>query len=210
MDDDAPAPSRDAAPSTSGSVPRGDITVLLHAWSDGKPDALERLTPLVYDQLQRIARGYFMRESQSHTLQPTAVVNELFLDLMNRRRVQWQDRAQFFGFAARQMRRILVDHARRRTAVKRGGDAIPISLDALADDGILLQADMSDNELLRLDIALEDLARFNPEGGRIVEMRFFAGLTHDEIAAVLNVSTSTVRYKWRAAKSWLHRALQPS
>lgn len=182
-----------------------DITALLQSWEDGAPGALERLTPLVYDELHRIASRQFAREARNHTLQPTAVVHELFLDLMDRRQVRWQDRSHFFGFAARQMRRILVDHARRRKAGKRGGGAPIVSLEELP-----FVVDMTEDSLLRLDEALADLARFNPEGSRVVEMRFFGGLTHEEVARVLGVSVTTARNKWRAAKTWLHRELGAS
>lgn len=182
-----------------------DITALLHAWEDGAPGALDELTPLVYDELRRIAGRQLAREARGHTLQPTAVVHELFLDLMDRRRVHWQDRAQFFGFAARQMRRILVDHARRQKAGKRGGGARVVSLEDLP-----FVVELSDEALLRVDEALADLAKFNPEGARVVEMRFFGGLSHEEIAGVLGVSVTTARNKWRAAKTWLHRELGAS
>lgn len=179
-----------------------DITALLHSWEVGVPDALEQLTPLVYDELHRIASLQFSREARNHTLQPTAVVHELFLDLMGRRRVRWEDRSHFFGFAARQMRRILVDHARRRKARKRGGGVPVVSLDELP-----VVADLSEDDLLDLDDVLAELARFNPEGCRVVEMRFFGGLTHEEVARVLGVSVTTARNKWRSAKSWLQREL---
>lgn len=182
-----------------------NITALLQAWGNGDPGALEKLTPLVYDELHRIASVQFARETEDHTLQPTAVVNELFLDLMDRRRVQWDDRSQFFGFAARQMRRILVDHARRQKASKRGSGVRVLSLDEVP-----FLVEIHDDSLLRLDQALADLARFNPDGCRVVEMRFFTGLRYEEIAQVLGVSASTVRNKWKAAKTWLYRELRGS
>ena len=181
-----------------------DITGLLQAWGQGHPEALDRLTPLVYNELHRIASIQFARESEGHTLQPTAVVHELFMDLLGRRRVQWQDRSQFFGFAARQMRRILVDHARRNRAAKRGGPGRDLPLEDLS-----LGLSLTDEALLRLDAALSDLARFNPDGCRVVELSFFVGLTHEEIAQLMGTSTSTVRNKWRAARAWLHRELEP-
>ncbi len=181
-----------------------DITALLLAWSDGDPEALEKLTPLVYDELHSIARVQFAREGEDHTLQPTAVVHELFLHLVDRRRVQWEDRFHFFGFAAQQMRRILVSHARRHKASKRGGGARTVSV-----EDVPFLVDMTDEQLIRVDAALTDLARFNPEGSRVVEMRFFAGMTHAEIGKILGVSASTVRNKWQVARSWLYRELKP-
>lgn len=186
-----------------------DVTELLYAWSSGDPEALEKLTPLVYDELRRIACHQFAREPEDHTLQPTAVVHELFLDLMRRRRVQWEGRTHFFGFAAKQIRRILVDHARRQKAGKRGGGEQILSL----EDNPLLAAmavKTTHDDLVRLDDALTELARFNPEGSRVVEMRFFAGLNYQEIGSVLGVSAATVRYRWQAARSWLHRQLGPA
>lgn len=182
-----------------------DITALLHAWSRGEPKALDRLTPLIYDELRRIAEIQFAREAADHTLQPTAVVNELFLSLMDRRRVQWQDRSHFYGFAAQQMRRILVSHARKQKAGKRGDGAPVFSLDE-----VLSPAAMTPEEVIRVDEALADLERFNPEGCRIVEMRFFGGLSRQEIADILGISPSTVRDKWTAARAWLHRELRDS
>ncbi len=180
-----------------------DITALLHAWSDGDSQALDQLTPLVYDELHRIAAIQFSREAADHTLQPTAIVHELFLSLIDRRRVHWQDRSHFYGFAAQQMRRILVSHARKQKADKRGGGAAVFSLEE-----VLSPVAMTPEEVLRVDEALATLERFNPEGCRIVEMRFFGGLSRQEIADVLGVSPSTVRDKWTAARAWLHRELR--
>ena len=182
-----------------------EITELLHAWSNGDPRALPKLTPRVYDELHRIASTQFVHEAAGHTLQPTAVVNELFLDLVHRRRVRWEDRAHFFGFAANQIRRILVSYARRRKAGKRGGGARDLPLDDLP-----FTSNLMPDEILRLDAALADLKRFNPEGGRIVEMWFFGGLTRAEIALALGVSPSTVRDRWQAARAWLRRELRNS
>ena len=182
-----------------------DITKLLHDWSIGDPQALEKLAPLVYDELHQIAEIQFGREADGHTLQPTAVVSELFLSLMDRRRVQWQDRSHFYGFAANQMRRILVSHARKSKAGKRGGGAQVLSL-----ENVFSPVDMTPEEIVRVDEALADLAKFNPEGSRIIEMRFFGGLSRQEMAEVLGVSPSTVRDKWTAARAWLHRELKKS
>ena len=186
----------------AGTVSR-DITELLQAWGAGDRQALDDLFPLVYDELHRIARAQFAREPAGHTLQPTAVVSELYVELVACRRLRWVDRSHFFGFAAQQMRRILVAWARRRKAAKRGGSARDLSLDELP-----FLADLPDEELLRLDDALTELERFNPEGCRLVIWRFFGGLNHEEIARLLGVSRTTARNKWRAAKLWLRRELE--
>ena len=179
-----------------------DVTQLLQEWHAGDRQALDELMPRVFDELRLIARGYFAREAAGHTLQPTALVNEVFLRLVDADRVDWQCRAQFFGIAARLMRCVLVDHARGRRATKRGGVAhrTAIELEDLAPQG-------RDVDLIALDDALEDLARINPGGSRVVEMRYFTGLTLEEIAEVLGVSRTTVKRKWRTARLWLHREL---
>ncbi len=179
-----------------------DLTQLLQEWHAGDRQALDQLMPRVFDELRLIARSYFAREVPGHTLQPTALVNEVFLRLVDADRVDWQGRAQFFGIAARLMRCVLVDHARGRRAAKRGGAAhhTSIDLDDLAPAGRGV-------DLIALDDALEDLARINPEGSRVVEMRYFTGLTLEEIAEVLGVSRTTAKRKWRTARLWLHREL---
>ncbi len=182
-----------------------DITRLLLDWSQGDRQALDQLMPLVFDELRRVARGYFVDERAGHTLQPTALVNEVFVRLVDRRKVTWANRNHFFGFAAQLMRRVLVDHARGHKAGKRGG-GIPM---ASLDEALAL-AETRDLDLLALDAALDDLARIDPQGSRVVEMRFFAGLTHDEIADVLDISAITARRQWNTAKLWLFRHLNPA
>lgn len=182
-----------------------DVTALLHAWSDGDRGAFEEVFPLVYEELRRRAGNLFAREDRGHTLQPTIVVHELFLDLVKRRRVCWEDRNHFFGYAAKQMRRILVSHARRRDAAKRGGGVQLQSLCGLREPGV-----MPPERFLRLHEALDDLARFNPVGARIVEVHFFGGLTHEDIAEAMGFSPATVRNKYNAARAWLRRQLDRS
>ena len=184
------------------------ITDLLQAWSDEGPQAWERLAPVVYQELQRIARDQFAAESEGHTLQPTALVNEVFLHFVERRQVQWRNRDQFFGFAAQVMRRILVDHARMKKAPKRGGDARNLSLAELSPGELPVQLGLVDEEILRLHDALKDMECFSPECRRIVEMRFFGGLKYEEIAKILGVSASTVRNRWKTAKLWLYQELK--
>ena len=180
-----------------------DITTLLKSWSRGDEESPGRLMPLVFDELRLTARGYFANERASHALQPTALVNEVFMWLMERDQLAWESRAHFFGFAAQLMRRILVDYARSHQAKKRGSGVESAPLDEA-----LTLAEARHIDLVALDEALEDLARLDPEGSRIVEMKFFAGLTHGEIAEVLGVSTMTVRRQWTAAKLWLFRQLK--
>ncbi len=179
------------------------ITECLHRGSVTEPLDLSRLMDLTYAELQRIAREQFQRESTGHTLQPTALVHETFLSLVRRRHLSYRNREHFLGSAAQQMRRILVDHARRKKAHKRGGGQSHIPL----DDERMIRFHLEDTEVLRIHEALKELAGFNPEGARVVEMRIFAGLRHEEVAKVLGVSTSTARNRWRAARTWLHREL---
>ncbi|HSE97843.1 MAG TPA: sigma-70 family RNA polymerase sigma factor [Blastocatellia bacterium] len=181
-----------------------EVTRLLIEWSKGDQAALEELIPLVYDELRRLAGRYMRRESRDHTLQTSALVNEAYLRLIDQRSVQWQNRAHFFGVAAQLMRRILVDHARSRSRAKRGGGAQVVSL--------VEQAAMSQEvaEVIALDMALNNLAELDPRKGQIVEMKFFGGLTNEEVAEVLKVTTRTVEREWRKAKAWLHRAMTRS
>jgi RNA polymerase sigma factor (TIGR02999 family) len=181
----------------------GAVTDLLRAWTDGDDGALERLTPLVEAELRRLARGYMRRERQGHTLQTTALVNEAFLRLTDARRVRWQDRAHFLGISARLMRRVLVDHARSRGYRKRGGGAERVTL----DEGILGTPE-PDLDLLALDRALDALAAADARKCRVVELRYFAGLSVEETAEVLGVSPDTVKRDWRMAKLWLLRELE--
>ena len=179
----------------------GAVTELLRAWSDGDEGALERLVPLVEAELRRLARGYMGRERRGHTLQVTALVNEAFLRLTDARRLRWQDRAHFLGISARLMRRVLVDHARARGYQKRGGGAQQVTL----DDAILGSPDAAVDrvDLVALDRALEALAAVDTRKSRVIELRFFGGLSVEEAADVLHVSADTVKRDWRLAKLWL-------
>jgi len=183
-----------------GEPAAGDISVLLRAWSDGDQSALEKLTPIVYDELHGLARRYMKRERPGHSLQTSALVNEAYLRLMDYKRIQWQDRAHFFAVASQVMRRILVEHARRRN-LKRGGGVQHISLEQVASVG------GEDMDFVELDRALNALARIDPRKVRVVEMRFFGGLSVEETAEVLQVSTVTVKRDWRSARAWLYREL---
>ena len=181
----------------------GDITTLLGRWSDGDDSALDALVPLVYDECRRIAARQLQRERDDHTLDPTALVHELYLRLVDQRRATWANRAHFFGIAAQLMRRILVDHARAKRTAKRGGSPTFVSLAAVTDEAVDNVADV-----LAIDDALERLAAVDPDQVRIVEMRFFAGLTVDETAHVLGRSPRTVKREWQLAKAWLFRELR--
>jgi len=187
------------------SASKKDVTELLIEWSAGDKDALERLIPLVYDELRRLARAHLRRERGSHTLQPTALVNEAYLRIVDQQRVRWQNRVQFFAICSQIMRRILVDHARKRLADKRGGARTRVTLGEGVDVGGSRELDV-----LAVHQALSALEKVDPEQGRLVELRFFADLTIDEIAEVLGVSASTVKREWRLAKAWLHRELTRS
>ncbi len=176
----------------------GDITQLLMQWRAGDQSALERLTPLVYDELKRLARQCMRRERVGHTLQTTALVNEAYLRMVNSSRVEWHDRAHFFAIAAQLMRRVLVDEARKRHEQKRGGEFTRIALDEA-----LMPAHEREFDLLALNQALERLAEFAPRKCQVVEMRFFGGLSIKETGAVLGVSADIVKREWRTAKLWL-------
>lgn len=182
--------------------PRGNVTDLLLAWKGGDQTALDRLVPLVYAELRRLARSYMRREKAGRTLQTTGLVNEAYLKLIRAQEVDWRNRAQFFGIAAQLMRRVLVDMARARNYRKRGGGLQAVSL---VEPMLVCPGPQTD--ILALDEALNDLSRADERKGRIVEMRFFGGLTEQEIAAALGVSEETVRRDWRLAKSWLLRRL---
>jgi len=180
----------------------GDITALLTRWKRGDAGAFEELTPVVYEELRQLAIHYMRRESTDHTLQPTALVHEAYLRLAGVREAKFQNRAHFYGAAARIMRRVLVDHARQRRAAKRGADATVASLDEAADRGVDMDAD-----LVCLNDALDRLAALAPQPARVVELRYFGGLTVDETAAFLDVAPITVKRNWTFARAWLHRAL---
>ena len=181
-----------------------DLTRLLQAWSSGDQEALDSLMPLVYDELRRLAHRYMKSERAGHTLQTTALVNEAYLRLINVKDVSWQNRAHFFAISAQLMRRILVDFARSRHYAKRGGGAQRVSLDEA-----LLVPDQSYEDVLALDEALHSLGSIDERKSRVVEMRFFGGLSVEETAEVLNVSPETVLRDWRLAKAWLVKQLKP-
>jgi RNA polymerase sigma-70 factor (ECF subfamily) len=180
-----------------GSPPQ-EVSKLLHAWRDGDKAALDKLMPLVYGELHRLAHRYMTRERAGRTLQTTALVNEAYLRLVDLKQIQWQDRAHFFAIAASFMRRILVDFARSRGYQKRGGDADKVSL----NESLFVSPEPG-AELIRIDEALGALAEFDARKARVVELRFFGGMTEDETAEVLHVSRETVKRDWRLAKNWL-------
>jgi RNA polymerase sigma factor (TIGR02999 family) len=181
---------------------RERVTGLLLAWSDGDQAALEKLIPLVYAELHRLARRYMRRENAGHTLQTSALVNEAYLRLIEAQRVEWQSRSHFFAVSAQIMRRILVDFARARQNLKRGGGARRVSL---GEDLVVARERGAD--LLALDEALERLCALNVRQSQVVELRYFAGLNEEEVAEVLKVSPRTVRHDWGLARAWLYREL---
>jgi RNA polymerase sigma factor (TIGR02999 family) len=177
-----------------------DITALLRDWSGGDREALERLMPAVYGELRRLAASHLKSERPDHTLQPTALVHEAYLRLANQRSVDWVNRAHFFGISARIMRRILVDHARRRRAIKRDGSVLRLTVP---------EANAADRapELIALDAALTSLEALDPQQARVVELRFFGGMTVEETAEATGTSTATVKREWRTARAWLRREI---
>jgi RNA polymerase sigma factor (TIGR02999 family) len=177
-----------------------DVSALLRAWSAGDQSALGKLTPIVYDELHRLARQYMKRERPGHSLKTTALVNEAYTRLVDYKRMQWQDRAHFFAVSAQLMRRILVEHARRHN-LKRGGGVQHVSLDEASMVGD------EDMDLVALDDAMNALARLDPRKVQVVEMRFFGGLSVEETAEILKISSVTVKRDWRAARMWLYREL---
>ncbi len=179
-----------------------DITQLLQAWNDGDIQARDQLIPLVFDDLRRIAQQHFDRQNAANTLQPTALVSELYVKLQGQRRVQWRNRKEFYAISARMIRRILVDYARKRRAAKRGDGGPKISFDEAF--GISIE----EPELLALDDALKDLESIDPRGSRVVELHAFAGLRFDEIAEVLSIARSTALRDWKHARLWLRRHLR--
>jgi RNA polymerase sigma factor (TIGR02999 family) len=179
-----------------------EVTQLLLAWNDGDKQALDRLVPLVYDELHRLAKNYMRKERADQALQTTALIHEAYLRLIDANNVQWQNRAHFFGVAARLMRQILVGFARERGSQKRGGGAQQISLDEA-----MMISEGRGEDLVALDEALDALAQFDTRKAQVVEMRFFGGLTEDEIAETLDISPETVRRDWRLARSWLRSFL---
>src|SRR5688572_6325866 len=180
----------------------GEVTQLLLEWNEGDGSALDRLLPIVYAELRRVANNYLRRERPGHTLQATALINEAYLRLVGARNVRWENREQFFGIAANLMRRVLVDHARGSHAAKRGGNQQNLPLEEAT-----LVVQERDETLLRLDEALERLSEIDPQACRIVELRYFAGLTIDETAELLKLSPTTVKREWAAARAFLHREI---
>jgi RNA polymerase sigma factor (TIGR02999 family) len=180
-----------------------NITHLLVAWGKGDQDARDQLIGEVYDELRRLAHHHLRRERPGHSLQTTALVHDAYLQLVDQRRVQWQNRAHFFGIAAHLIRRILVEYARRRAAGKRGGDAVRVTIDPE-----MTASQPRDLGVVALDDALNRLAAIDPQQGRIVELRFFGGLTVEETADVVGISPRTVKREWRMARAWLERELE--
>jgi len=180
-----------------------EISVILKDWSEGNRASADRLLSLVYDELRKIAGQYLKKEKSDHTLQPTALVHEAYMKLIDISDISWNDRAHFFAVSANIMRHILVDHARAKLAEKRGGDAQRISL----EDADSLSSE-PDIDLLAVDEALNELAKFDEQQSRIVELRFFGGLTIEETAHVAGISPATVKREWAMAKAWLHRKLK--
>ncbi len=182
-----------------------EITQLLAEWSKGNQAALDKLYPLVYKELRRLAHGYLRRERKGHTLQTTALINEAYLRLVEQEQVHWANRSHFFAISAQIMRRILIDHARRYDYIKRGGGAQKISLDEAA-----LVAKERGQALLMLDEALNTLAAIDPRRSHVVELRYFGGLNNEEIAGVLKISENTVTRDWNMARAWLYQELRRS
>ena len=189
--------------------PAKDVTQILAAWRDGDSSALNELLPVIYDELRQQADRYLRRESPGHTLQATALVNEAYLRLVDQTHVNWQNRAHFFGAAANLMRQILIQHARAKHAEKRGGDAQKLYLDEVSGlaDNLVKEQNL---DLLALDDALNQLAVVAPQQSRVVELRFFAGLSIEETAEALGISPATVKREWNMAKAWLHREISRS
>ena len=180
-----------------------NITHLLVAWGEGNQDARDQLIGAVYGELRRLAHHHLRRERPGHTLQTTALVHDAYLQLVDQRRVRWQNRAHFFGIAAHLIRRILVEYARRRSARKRGGDAVRVTIDPE-----MTASQARDLEVVAVDDALNALAAIDPQQSRIVELRFFGGLTVEETADVLGISPRTVKREWRMARAWLEREVE--
>ena len=184
---------------------KNDVTELLRLWRNGDEQALEKLTPLVYDELHRLAHGYIRRERPGHTLQTTALLNEAYVRLVEQPDVAWQNRAHFFGVAAQVMRHVLVDYARQHLAAKRGGDFQKLDLDM----SFIVSKEQA-TELVALEEALHVLSELYPRRSRVVELRYFGGLNNKEASEFLNVSEATIERDWRFAKAWLFRELKPS
>ena len=183
-------------------TPPPDLTQLLLAWNNGDRAALDRLMPVVYDELRRLARRYMRQEDPAHTLQATALVNDVYIRLVDQKRVNWQNRAHFFGAASQMIRRLLVEHARARDRLKRGGNALRVTLQDDLNAAAPVQLDV-----VELDHALNKLAQLDPQQERIVELRFFTGLSIEETAEALNISSATVKRGWATGRAWLYREM---
>jgi RNA polymerase sigma-70 factor (ECF subfamily) len=179
-----------------------NITQLLVEWGNGDKEALDKLLPIVYEELRRQAERFLRRERPNHTLQPTALIHEAYLKLINQEHMRWQNRAQFFGIAAQLMRRILVDHARGKQAAKRGGEDVKLQLDEA-----MIGGRQKDVNLVTLDEALNRLGQLDEQQGKIVELRYFSGLSIDETSAAVSISPATVKRDWTIAKAWLRREI---
>lgn len=184
-------------------VVQPNITEMLHQWSSGKADVMNELLPLIYDELHKRAAAYLRRERPNHTLQPTALVHEAYLKLIDQRKDNWESRSHFFAIAAQAMRRILVDHAKNRHRQKRGGSVEDLPL----EDALLAAAEESNVDVIALNDAMAKLAKIDPQQERIVELRYFGGLSLDEAAHVLGISRATAARDWQVAKAWLHREI---
>jgi len=180
-----------------------NITAMLRDWNSGRPEAVEDLLPLIYDELHRRAAAYMRRERQNHTLQPTALVHEAYIKLLDQRGGKWNDREHFFAIASKVMRRILVDHAKSRHRQKRGGTSEDLPL----DDALIAGVDLDRTDLMALDEALKRLAKLDEQQERLIELRYFGGLTLDEAARTLGISRATAARDWQWAKAWLHREM---
>jgi RNA polymerase sigma factor (TIGR02999 family) len=188
--------------SQTTTLSKKDVTELLQAWSQGDPSAPEKLGPIIYDELRRIARRCMRRENEQHTLETGALINEAYLRLADWKNARWENRAHFYGVASQIMRRVLIDHARARGYQKRGGGVRPVSL----DEAVVTSPERG-RDLLALDEALTRLSKLDPRKGKLVELRFFGGLSVEETAAILKVSPFTVIRDWNFAKAWLHREM---
>jgi RNA polymerase sigma factor (TIGR02999 family) len=218
MDDEAGDRSRlrrsvAAMEAIVGSAPPGAVTHLLERWSQGDEDALARMLPMVYDELRRMARRHLQRERDGHTLQGTSLVHEVYLRLADKGPIHWESRAHFFGWASTLMRHILIDHARSRHAAKRGGGVELLSLDALQEERgtaaeAMVPAADALPDLVAIDQALRQLERLDPQQGRVVELRYFCGLSVAETAEALEISPATVKRDWVTARAWLLRELR--
>lgn len=196
--------SKLAEPFPTGFLARADLKVpMTHEGTEAKDSALDEMVLLVHDELRRLARHYLRGERPHHTIQPTALVNEAYIAIAEQSKVQWENRAHFIAIAARTMRHVLVDYARERGALKRGGELQRVTLHSR------IRIDDRDVDVLALDDALTKLTSFAPEAGRVVELRYFGGMTIEETAEILDCSPATVKRHWTVAKAWLHRELRP-